>query len=112
MKMIHLICWINNLTLHADLAEVFKQIGKGARDDATINVALSPSCDGKGLPTARLAIGKYGAIIASQHTVQTDTQTQTQTSMNIKAKVYLVIPNTQKRNTVCDILFIFHKKPI
>ncbi len=65
----------NKLTLRADLAEAFEQVGKGAWNNAAITVALGPSCDGKGLPTACLAIGKYGAIIASQYTAHTQTHT-------------------------------------
>lgn len=59
----------------ADLAEAFEQVGKGAGNNATISVPLGPSSDGKCLPTARLAIGKYGPIIACQYTVQVHTQT-------------------------------------
>lgn len=60
----------------ADLAEAFIQVGKGAGNNASITVMLSASCDGKGLPTACLAIGKYGAIIASQNTAHTETHVQ------------------------------------
>ena len=62
----------------ADLADAFIQVGKGAGNNATITVALCTSCNGKGLPTARLAIGKYGAIIAIQYTAQTNKHTHTE----------------------------------
>lgn len=52
---------------------MLEQVGKGARNNATITVPLRPSGDGEGLPTACLAIGKYGPIIASQYTAQTNT---------------------------------------
>lgn len=54
----------------ADLVEAFIQVGQGAGNDASVTVTLSPSCDGKGLPTARLAIGKNGTIKASQYTAR------------------------------------------
>ncbi len=112
MKLIHLIYWINKLTLCADLTEVFKQIGEGARDNATITVALSTSCDGKGLPTACLAIGKYGAIIASQHTVQTHTDTNTHIDEHKSQSIFGNTKYTEKKHYVCDILIIFYKRQI
>lgn len=68
----------------ADLGEAFVQVGKRAGNDATITVALGPSCNGEGLSAACLAIGEYGAIIASQHTAHTPTQ-QIQRSLFTKA---------------------------
>lgn len=72
----------------ADLAEAFIQVGQGAGNNASISVTLSPSCDGKGLPTARLAIGKYGAIIASQYTAKT--QTHTHSKFQIHSCIFIV----------------------
>lgn len=71
----------------ADLAEAFKQVGKGTGNNATITVALGPSRDGEGLPTSRLTIGKYGAIIASQYTAKTHTHTHTPV-MTTKVYIY------------------------
>lgn len=57
----------------ANLAETFVQVGQCAWNNASITVMLGSSSDGKSLPTARLPIGKYGAIIASQYTADTQT---------------------------------------
>lgn len=56
---------------YTHLAEALVQVWQGSRDDATVAVALGPSCDGEGFPAARLAVRKYGAIVASQYAANT-----------------------------------------
>jgi len=56
------------MKLKLNLFKVFKDVWEHSGNDAAVSVSLCSTSDGERLPTAGLAIGEDGAIIAIQYT--------------------------------------------
>lgn len=56
--------------MYTDLADMMIKVRKSSGNDPSVIIMLCTSSDCKGLPTSGLAIGKDGAIITCQHTME------------------------------------------